>query len=132
MTSTVFKLASIHLFRTLIADVLYFPFWWLTRGLKKAVFMGYRWMHAFAHRYALFVLAKNLFRPMFGQRDWQGRLISFFVRFFQLLFLSAIWLIWCAITLTVTLCIIALPVFIVWGILYQLAVVSHPLFYWWL
>ena len=28
----------------------------------------------------------NLFTPMYGQYDWQGRIISFFVRLFQLIF----------------------------------------------
>ncbi|MFH0857660.1 MAG: hypothetical protein V1848_02835 [Candidatus Magasanikbacteria bacterium] len=69
------------LFLEYIIDFLYFPLWWYTKGIR----------HITTNLFSLFetgnilmspgLWLKNIFVPMYGQYDWQGRLVSFFVRF---------------------------------------------------
>lgn len=69
----------------LLGDVVAFPVWWYTRGFAKflawcAGSARYQWQSI-----GLGVWLKNLFVPMFGQTDLWGRVISFFLRVFQVL-----------------------------------------------
>lgn len=71
-------------------DFLYFPIWWYTKGAIKA-FRVYK--DALVHvnfRFAPGLWLKNLFTPMYGQRDWEGRLVSIFIRFVNIVFRSLI------------------------------------------
>ncbi len=67
-------------------DIVYAPIWWYTGG---AVFI-YKWLVSTSastwHSVGLAVWIKNIFTPMFQQYDWQGRIISFFMRLFQIIF----------------------------------------------
>lgn len=76
-------LALTYIWRDLIWGILKFPVWWYTRGL---LLVG-RWVlraWAQANRTLGFsVWVRNLFVPMYGETDWTGRLISFFVRAFM-------------------------------------------------
>jgi len=69
-----------------IKDVLYFPIWWYSQGL----ILTFRWMAgeiiATEKMIGVGIWIKNIFVPMFGQRDIQGRVVSFFMRVFQILF----------------------------------------------
>jgi hypothetical protein len=56
---------------------------------------------------------------MFGQYDWQGRIISLFMRLFQIIIRSAALLIWLAVCGAIFLLWLALPVVMVW-LVYQL------------
>lgn len=42
----------------------------------------------------VFIWTANLFKPMYGQTDWQSQIISFFMRFFQIIFRGFILLVW--------------------------------------
>ncbi|MDD2646841.1 MAG: hypothetical protein PHV78_02735 [Patescibacteria group bacterium] len=67
-------------------DILYFPIWWYTIGLIKRL-KGFIDNLNYLSRYlAIKILLANLFKPMFGQYSWQGRIISFFMRILQLAF----------------------------------------------
>ncbi len=69
-----------------IWDVFYFPLWWYSVGFFRlskglGLFLRNRWIVVGAG-----VWIRNLFVPMYGQRDFTSRLISFFVRLFQIIF----------------------------------------------
>jgi len=77
-----------------VLDILYFPIWWYTGGAKKAlVWCYYQWQDANIQM-APGLWLKNIFVPMFGQHDWQGRLMSFFIRFCNVIVRSIFLLIW--------------------------------------
>lgn len=82
---------------------------------NAAVFCGQRFKNG-AKVIGLNVWLTNLFRPMFGVRDWQGRIISFFMRLVQIIFRSIATLIWVVIMLAVFIIYLLLPVFIVYQI----------------
>lgn len=67
----------------------------------------------------VFVWIKNIFRPMYGQTDWQGRLISFFVRVVQIFFRSLIMLFYVIISLILILMWIIFPFLVFYEIIFQ-------------
>lgn len=69
----------------------YFPIWWITIGVKYASFFFKTNLSKITRRSALLVWIENWFNPMFGQYDFQGRLISFFLRTFQIIFRFLFW-----------------------------------------
>ncbi|KKQ56525.1 MAG: hypothetical protein US74_C0014G0002 [Parcubacteria group bacterium GW2011_GWA2_38_13] len=77
-----------------IGDILYWPIWWYSRGLKKLVLYIYHEIVYFESRIGLKMWLSNLFKPMYGQRDWQGRLISFFMRFVVLIYKTIRFILW--------------------------------------
>lgn len=77
-----------------VGDIVYWPVWWYTRGLKKLILYIYNEVAYFENRIGLHMWLKNLFKPMYGQYDWQGRLISFFMRFCVLIYKLVKFIIW--------------------------------------
>lgn len=61
-------------------DVLRFPQWWYGKGLIDAARTAIETINGYARRLGLRVWIKNIFTPMFGQYDWQSRIISVFMR----------------------------------------------------
>ncbi len=70
----------------LVGDLFYFPVWWYTGGFKKFVIFCMQKITNVEKSLGISIWMNNLFTPMYGQYDWQGRIISFFVRLFQLIF----------------------------------------------
>lgn len=68
-----------------LLDVMYFPLWWYFGGAKL---VGIKCIHLFQDTnmsLAPLLWLKNIFVPMFGQTDWQGRLTSIFMRFVNII-----------------------------------------------
>jgi hypothetical protein len=61
-------------------SVFYFPFWWYTVGLKKRLLGFGQGIKKLFHQLALKLMITHIFKPMFGESSWQGRIISFFMR----------------------------------------------------
>ncbi|MEK7516202.1 MAG: hypothetical protein AAB562_01250 [Patescibacteria group bacterium] len=102
-----------------IGDALYFPFWWYSRGLLRFLKAVWGWLRNLAARLGLGVWTRYLFTPMFGQYDVAGRIISFFVRVFQILFRSVLMLAAVCVAAVVLAFYLALPIFVAWQIMRQ-------------
>ncbi|MBI5655177.1 hypothetical protein HZC53_06025 [Candidatus Uhrbacteria bacterium] len=61
-------------------SVLWFPVWWYTKGLKRLALRFWNGLQYRISSYGLRVWIKNLFVPMYGQHDIQGKIVSFFMR----------------------------------------------------
>ena len=61
-------------------DILMFPWWWYTRGVRGVLRWAGRTLRGWEHMVGLRFWVRHLFVPMFGQADWQGRLISVIMR----------------------------------------------------
>ena len=70
---------------TLVTDILMFPVWWYSQGLILMLRGAKETVIGYAKYFSIDVWMKNLFVPMFGQRDWQSRIISVFMRLFQII-----------------------------------------------
>ncbi|MFH1427783.1 MAG: hypothetical protein ABIG60_04635 [Patescibacteria group bacterium] len=101
-------------------DIIYFPLWWYSRGLVQLIRILKDFLASRQKSLALLIWVKNIHRPMYGQFDWQGMLISFFVRLVQIIIRSIIMLFWLIFTLAIFIFWIFLPIFVIYQIIYQL------------
>src|SRR3989344_5777127 len=70
------------------------PIWWYTRGAKRALDRFLERIKEGDEYLGASIWIRNLFVPMYGQYDWEGRLISIVVRIVQGMargFLLIIW-----------------------------------------
>ena len=100
--------------------VLYFPLWWYSEGLLDVIKGCGRWINDFQQTMGFMIWVKNLFVPMFGQRDIAGRLISFVLRLVQIIFRGIIVLIFSLLNLIFIIIWILLPLFVLYQIFIHL------------
>lgn len=101
----------------LILDFFYFPFWWYTRGLKDVILWSFKKVLNGEKALGLRIWIMNLFHPMYGVTDWQGKIISFFMRLIQIFFRSILLLIWIFFIFLLFSAWLVTPVFIIYSIL---------------
>ncbi|HOZ55890.1 MAG: hypothetical protein BWY51_00571 [Parcubacteria group bacterium ADurb.Bin316] len=104
----------------IVRDILYFPLWWYSRGLIYLVTSLFSFLKNREKGLALFVWIKNIFKPMYAQTDWQGVLISIFMRIVEIIARSIIMLFWIIIALASFLIWILLPPLVIYEIIFQL------------
>jgi hypothetical protein len=105
----------------IIGGVATAPVFWYTRGLIDAASYALRFVGSRYETLGIGVWARNLFVPMFGQRDVTGTLISFFLRLFQVIVRSIVLLLWIAVTILVFAAYVFAPAYIVFEFFRQLA-----------
>lgn len=92
--------------------IFYFPIWWYTEGAKYAALYCIR-MFRYANSFmAPLLWLKNIFVPMFGQSDWQGRIVSFFMRLVNVVFRGFGLFVWFLIVLAIFIVWILWPIFV--------------------
>lgn len=101
------------IFWDLLGDIIRFPAWWLTTGIKKSFLSLLNKIKNASESLGVGIWIKNLFKPMFGVRDWQGRIISFIVRIIQIIFRSIFLLIYVIFSIFLFFLWILLPIFII-------------------
>ncbi len=100
-----------------IKNVFYFPLWWYSRGLSKTLKASWDFIKDFEQTLGFMIWLKNIFVPMFGQRDFAGRLISFFLRLVQIIVRGAFLLILIFLNLIYLGIYLILPFFIIYQII---------------
>lgn len=107
---------------SLFLEIIYFPVWWYSVGF----FRFFRNVRLFLRKrersLGFLVWAKNIFVPMYGQSDFAGRLISFFMRLVQIIargFILLLWIIFCLFSLVIWL---ALPISLVVALFFQISI----------
>ncbi|MFH1367350.1 MAG: hypothetical protein ABIH38_05240 [Patescibacteria group bacterium] len=108
---------SKFIFKELVLDVIYFPVWWYTKGLKKAWIFFTGEVSDWANRLSLKILFKSMFKPMYGDYSRSGRIISFFMRIIVFGFKLILMVIWLTVLLVIFLLWAVMPVFIVYLII---------------
>lgn len=103
-------------FFDIIIDVLYFPVWWYSIGLVKAFTSCGNGIKESYHNFAIGILLRNMFKPMYGERSFSGRIISFFARILILLFRLIQFFIWAAVLLALPVLWVGAPVVIIYQI----------------
>lgn len=104
----------------LVAQIVYFPAWWYSRGLLRFLKYLKDFLVERERSLALLIWIKNLNIPMYGQYDWQGRLISFFMRLFQIIFRGIVMIFWLILVVAIICAWIILPFLILYEIYFQL------------
>lgn len=103
-----------------LIDIFYFPLWWYSKGALYALRRCFNLLKSGNENLAPGLWLANIFVPMYGQFDFQGRLISFFMRLAQIIGRLCglmIWLVFCSILFLIWL---ALPIFVFWGLIYAI------------
>ncbi|MFH1098412.1 MAG: hypothetical protein V1723_00565 [Candidatus Uhrbacteria bacterium] len=75
-----FIVQIVRAFALAFVDVVTFPWWWYSRGLVCVMQWASRSLRGWERAVGLRLWARNLLVPMYGQTDWQGRLISVVMR----------------------------------------------------
>lgn len=109
----VYKIVK-SLFLDAVWEVLYFPVWWYSRGLKKTAFfcwsqLKYGWQVS-----GIAIILVNFFKPMYGQRGWEAYLLSLMTHFWQVFWRILVMFLWLAWWLLIVLAWLTLPILIVW------------------
>ena len=103
-----------------IIDIFYFPLWWYTGGVLHSL----KWCVGFFlegnENLAPGLWFQNLLVPMYGQYDWQGRIISFFMRFVQFFFRSIALMLWLLVCVILFIIWLSLPVLVMSGLIMSL------------
>ena len=100
----------------LIQSFLYWPIWWYSAGLVGVIkFCGQEIIDQQA-RLGLMIWIKNIFTPMYGQYDIEGRIISFFVRLVSIIARFILLLVWIIIIFLILVVWISLPPLIIYEI----------------
>lgn len=105
-----------RLFGEALLDVLYFPLWWYSGGVKYMAGRAWGWVAAGNRTLAPSLWLQNIFVPMFGQTDWQGKIISFFMRVVQIIARSLALVVWVVLCLAAFLFWVFLPAIAVFGL----------------
>ncbi|HTX87274.1 MAG TPA: hypothetical protein VMC41_04400 [Candidatus Nanoarchaeia archaeon] len=108
------------IFTDLGKDIIFFPFWWYSIGLAKTVKNLAGFVADKEKSLALFIWIKNIFVPMYGQRDIQGAIISFFIRLVQIIFRGIILLFWIIVALAAFWIWFLAPILIIYMIVWQI------------
>ena len=103
-----------------LAKILYFPLWWYGVGLIKKSKSLFYFIKAKEEELGLGVWAKNILVPMYGQRDFTGRAISFFVRLVQVIFRTILLSVWFILALSVLLIWLFFPPILVIASIFQI------------
>lgn len=96
-----------------VTSLLKWPLWWYSTGLVAVLKTLWRTFDYQWKSMAVGVWIKNIFVPMFGQRDWQSRIISFIMRVVNIIGRSFAGLIWAMILMLVAVIYVAwLPIIV--------------------
>ena len=120
MSDNIFLATIKYILVEILWDIIYFPIWWYTKGLVKVA--RYCLDSAQFHlqrRIGLSIWLKSMFKPMFGDYTKEGRIISFFMRIFVLIWKLVSSLVWLIILLILFIVWMLLPLLVVYFILYQ-------------
>ncbi|MDP3900615.1 MAG: hypothetical protein Q8Q23_06080 [bacterium] len=101
-------------------DVLFFPIWWYSLGAINLIIGIKNFLVGQAQMMAIMVWIKNIFKPMYAQSDWQGRIISFFMRLVQIILRSIMMAVWFLIAFFVFIAWLMMPLIIIINIYKQL------------
>jgi hypothetical protein len=100
--------------------IVYFPVWWYSKGLVNKLKKAKNFIKNKERALALIIWIKNINKPMYGQHDLTGTLISFFIRLFQIILRSIILFFWVLFQLLLVITWIILPIFVFYQIIFQI------------
>lgn len=94
-------------------DLVYFPLWWYTGGTKHTGLFCFDLLRRGNARLAPGLWLRNIYVPMFGQYDWQGRLVSFFMRLMNVIIRTILLFFWLNIVIIIFALWLVFPLFVV-------------------
>ncbi len=120
MLTNNFAWYSVKILSELVNEIIYFPAWWYSKGLINLLAILKKFLINKEKSLALSVWIKNILRPMYGQFDWVGMLISFFMRLFQIIVRSLMMIVWLLLAFFILCFWLILPLLVIYEIIFQL------------
>ena len=105
----------------ILGEILYFPVWWYSIGFVRAAKSVFRFWKVQEESLGFRVWLKNIFVPMYGQRDIASRIISFVMRLVQIIFRGIVLLLWLVLVVLALIFWLAFPILLFLGTAFQLA-----------
>ncbi len=121
MPSNNFLFYAIKIVGRLVSDFLWFPVWWYSGGLFELLKKIGHFLDYSLKSLNLTVWLKNIFVPMYGQRDFAGVIISVAMRVVQIIFRSIGFVFLLILSLAVLVVWLAAPPLALAQIIFQLA-----------
>lgn len=122
MTKSHFLISAPQAILRFLGNILFFPLWWYSFGFIRFAQRIISFWRGEQRSLGFNVWLKNLFVPMYGQHDFAGRLISFFIRLIQIIVRGLALLFWLFIGLALMFAWLALPLALIVAIAFQLLV----------
>ncbi len=122
MTKPHFLLSSAQVLSRFLGSIIFFPIWWYSLGFIRFVSRIVSFWSNEQRSLGFSVWLKNIFVPMYGQNDFAGRTISFFIRLIQIIVRGTALLFWILVGLVLMLVWLALPLGIILATAFQLIV----------
>ncbi|MDP3985727.1 MAG: hypothetical protein Q8P82_03100 [bacterium] len=98
------------LIKETILDVVTTPVWWYSRGLLRVLKSLRNHLSGFERSLGLRLWIKNLGKPMYGQYDIAGKIISFFMRLAVLFARSVMFLLYALFLFSIAVAWVVVPV----------------------
>jgi hypothetical protein len=118
--TTNFVFHSTKILAGLVKEFVYFPIWWYTKGFLKVLNKLRNFLVYIFRVLAIDVWVTNLFKPMYGQQDLAGKLISFFMRVFQIIVRSIAFFFVNIFVIILGLIWLAAPLVVLYELLFQI------------
>jgi len=122
MTKPLFLLSSVQVLSRFLGSIIFFPIWWYSLGFIRFVSRIVSFWSNEQRSLGFSVWLKNIFVPMYGQNDFAGRTISFFIRLIQIIVRGIALLFWILVGLILMLAWLALPLGIILATAFQIIV----------
>lgn len=121
MASNNFVIYGFKMAVELIWNIIFFPLWWYTAGFMVMINGLINFVSNREKGLGFLVWLKNIHKPMYGLTDWQGKLISFFMRLLNVILRGILLLFFIVLAFIFALVWIALPPFVLFQIVFQIA-----------
>jgi hypothetical protein len=102
-----------------LSQNLLWPIWWYTTGFVWFLKTNSRFIRGQARILHLGVWIRYLFVPMFGAKDRASRIISFFIRIFEIIIRGLVLLIFCLLSFIVIIIYLLIPILIIYLLINQ-------------
>jgi len=112
-------LAAAYLVNDVLRDAALLPLWWYTAGLMLVGEWLVNRLRAQEKTVGLTIWLASLFKPMYGQADWQGKIISFILRIFVLIYKLIQMIFWLIFYVAILLLWLFIPPFVIYQLLFQ-------------
>jgi len=103
----------------ILGEILYFPIWWYTVGFVRLVKGAWRFLSNQEINLGFSVWLKNIFVPMYGQRDIASRLISFVMRSVQIIARGIVLIFWLIIVVLILILWLIFPLALLLALSFQ-------------
>ncbi len=119
MTEHNFLSYSVKIIMQIIGEILYFPLWWYSVGFGRLLLILGKFLHNQEEALGFFIWLKNIFVPMYGQRDFVSRLISFLMRSVQIIIRGTALLLLSLFLLLIIIVWLTFPIFLLYALWFQ-------------